>query len=176
MKRKGPGGKEVALHVLRSELPIDLFVAPEIWDVWSQPVSAATVELQSVVGRPLFTTPTKLTVGVRDIMQNPSLRRYIRAFVILPGDLDLTAEADIWYGPRGEILNTVAHFPADPSSWPMQTQTNVAMHELGHGLGLAHDTRPKSLMYPRTNSRVFLTQADKDLLLTHYGKGQLPMS
>ena len=70
-----------------------------------------------------------------------------------------------WYR-NGRLASTPIFVPNDP---PKLIRLRIAVHELGHALGLAHDELPKSVMYPiALHSEWEITDGDRDRLLNKY--------
>lgn len=63
--------------------------------------------------------------------------------------------ADVTWNGRGEIVRAVvviaARFPDGPVLVPRQ-RSALALHELGHALGLGHSPHPADALYPTTDA------------------------
>jgi len=86
-------------------------------------------------------------------------------------------------GPGGVIAHTFYPFPVNPEpiagdmhfddaeSWHVGTEVDVfsvALHELGHALGLGHSDNPNDVMYPYLKLDLGLADGDKTAILTLY--------
>jgi hypothetical protein len=74
------------------------------------------------------------------------------------------------YPPNAESLAGDMHFD-DSESWHVGAQVDVfsvALHELGHALGLGHSDNPNDVMYPYLKIVTGLADGDKAAILTLY--------
>ena len=86
-------------------------------------------------------------------------------------------------GPGGVIAHTFYPFPANPEplagdmhfddaeSWHVGAEVDVfsvALHELGHALGLGHSDNPNDVMYPYLKIVTGLADGDKTAILSLY--------
>jgi hypothetical protein len=72
--------------------------------------------------------------------------------------------------PNPEPLAGDMHFD-DSEGWHIGTNTDlysVALHELGHALGLGHSDNPEAVMYPYYKTQTTLSDLDKVAVLTLY--------
>jgi len=72
--------------------------------------------------------------------------------------------------PNPEPIAGDMHFD-DSESWHIGTNTDlysVALHELGHSLGLGHSDNPEAVMYPYYKVQTTLSDLDKTAVLTLY--------
>jgi hypothetical protein len=77
-----------------------------------------------------------------------------------------------WVNTRGEMISVdvvivLAPGPARPVSSPSQLRA-IALHELGHALGLPHDPSHAAIMY-RDVGPLALSDRDRDALRASYG-------
>jgi hypothetical protein len=86
-------------------------------------------------------------------------------------------ELDTRFGGQGDFAGTGAYPESGLLSfdsaelWTSSLLTSVALHEIGHVLGLAHSNSPASLMYPYDRGLPLIDAESSDALRNLYGWG-----
>ena len=154
-------------------VPVSIILEPELIDHWPEIHDAmrmAIVWLNKVAGLKLFnelgeTKGDGLMVPIMDLREracNPDQGVHCHYSALA------FTKFNARYEPQAVYIDTEdlqGDFDFDTLKWAMA-------HELGHVLGLDHDTIRESLMFREALKREpELTQADKDLLWSVFGDG-----
>ena len=150
-------------------VPVFVVFHPELSLQWQATFVGAAQRYKKSVGFDLFTA-IQAPPGY-NFDQPPPLGAGL--IVICPKDSTGDMQSDsASFEPRynketGIIFGGTLTVPS-----PLQIRMPVMLHELGHGLGLAHDEQTSSIMYPNLSERVdpgTLSESDIDLLKKIYG-------
>lgn len=166
------GGKSLMWE--RASFPLLFVLTPEAW-AWRDYLQTAADGLNSAVGRRVFMTVAEAARETLFAFAAPSLRPRLHAIVLgrleptFTGDGECLATADIEYDARTGWLHSVMLLLPPLESVASELRDVVALHELGHALGLDHDQHPDSVMWPQAREGQRLFQADIDRLRKAYG-------
>jgi hypothetical protein len=151
----------------RTSIPLLVYLppggAPDYRPELGQAVRSAFDRWERVAGIPV------LFVFTRDSSRADVVVRWISEFSI-----ERTGQADVRWNGAGWLLSgtlTLATHNPGGIALPPQAIYTVALHEIGHLLGLGHSDNPADVMYPTTDVRVDITVRDRQTARLLY---QLP--
>jgi len=141
-------------HELRwdkTRLPLALYVDDAATEWWSY-LAACVAEVNACVGSKAIMYPEQPLAIIRDAFVGPQPIGVSGAIYVTVDPLVLNTAACC--EPRfdqgtGSIRNALVVLPRKPPLWA----TAMALHELGHAMGLDHDHEPGSVMAPRLSGR-----------------------
>ena len=158
-----------------ASLPIGVIFHPKLLLAWQATFRGASRRFELSIGRPPFDDGV-LAPKNYNIM-GPPPAGFIFVQVAHEGlDSEVLETTDKggavtqhkYERPTGEIKSATVTLPDDSGSKRME----MMVHELGHVLGLDHDERRESIMYPTLNEQLDsgqLSEADAKLLKGLYG-------
>lgn len=153
----------------RERMPLALYVDASA-AAWWLPLTAAVAAANVSAGRKLLLYPEEPLREIRDAFTAGGADG-VPGAVYVTGDgaaLATHGDTDVRFDQRaGLIRNALVRLPAAPPAWAPA----MALHELGHALGLDHDHGPGSVMGARLSGRESprFSPATVDLLRRVYG-------
>jgi len=155
----------------RTAFLLSVSTARDLHAGWDAPIAAAMSVFEVAMGRkPAFLGPVDAIGDLEAIWSDPLRRRGLtRSIHVVGGDVTVYhGHCDIDSDDRdGTIRSVLVTLPRLPPSWAYE----MALHELGHALGLGHDPSGSSIMAerlrPGTGQR--LSNAEARLLRAAYG-------
>lgn len=147
------------LHWPRAALPITVLTAPSA-DNWQPILNTVVKRINHAIGRRVFLFPVPAIPGMLSAYRDPATERMQIPAVLVetrPELGDLHGHTLHRYDRRtGAIRNSMMVLPplrAFGQSLTPETAEAVAMHELGHDLGLDHDEDLSSIMHHKVRVR-----------------------
>lgn len=143
----------------RSDFPLKVCAHPYVES------TAAATDAVEVVGDAIQTTNTRL-----------GFQAYVVASARCPVNVIVGAPSEYgWIDPGGNYVITREHCTVQTVNVHGELRDLVMQHELGHCLGLAHDTYEQSIMWgtqhetPMGQLPPWISDSDRSLLRTSYG-------
>jgi predicted Zn-dependent protease len=141
----------------RTSIPLRVYMppggAPDYRPELGEAVRSAFDRWERVAGIPV------IFVFTHDSSRADVIVRWISEFPI-----ERTGQADVRWNGSGWLLSgtlTLATHNPGGIVLPPQAVYTVALHEIGHLLGLGHSDDPADVMYPTTDVRVDITVRDR---------------
>lgn len=154
---------------MQADLPIPVWYAADISSLWLTAWTRAAGALADATGRELFMVPIEAPTDLE--LESP-----VNRALVLKDDQGLDPGHGVtdlrWDKRDGTIMSATVTLPEAlaGNGSNAEQRYSVALHEAAHALGLDHDERPKSIMFPTLTGRpAKLTKKDRALLKRIYG-------